>query len=47
LARRVSTTRSAIARLEAGEVAPRWDTVLQLVTASDHVTTDIDITRPD
>jgi len=34
LARRVGTTQSAIARLEAGEVSPRWDTVLSLVTAT-------------
>jgi transcriptional regulator with XRE-family HTH domain len=34
LARRAGTTQSAIARLEAGEVSPRWDTVLSLVTAA-------------
>jgi transcriptional regulator with XRE-family HTH domain len=34
LARRAGTTQSAIARLEADEVSPRWDTVLSLVNAA-------------
>jgi transcriptional regulator with XRE-family HTH domain len=48
LARRAGTTQSAIARLEAGEVSPRWDTVLSLVSAAGarlEITLDVGASR--